>query len=1489
MASGPTHNHILSTEELYVCKQDGNATDCLSCDRTFDAVCSGIHISFSLLFSLVLLMLGCCTQLKHYSLKILVPYRGHNFKWIVTALLSFTLLCAVGEGVLTDLSVNSKTRPLMYVPQAAALLCSVISLVYYHHMEYWNRPKLAWLSLLYWTCAVSIEVVRLLNFVEEVRFDFTILKLNVIIICISIYTLLVLFDLYILWTKVFRYSNDKKEYTADFKKTNMFYLYNFNSLLSKSMFSTLNWLFVLGHKRPLEVTDLGCLPEDFSCKKIYRKFEDAYEAEKERANKLHKTPSLWRVYLKAYGSIIFISVFIKIVADTFMFIPPLAVGGIVSYATKIYYNEEHATAKECHMTVQEFFSNGFVLIVVMFLAVVIRGILVQYGGHMLDWVTIYSRTAIQAATYEKSLRLSTWMSSNGGMTTGQITNHMSVDAMALHWLSQSHLWLWAVPYQVFGLLALLYVKMGVSALIGSSLLIITFPVQLKLTNTISRLQDTLLKISDSRLKKIKELLQGMKLLKLYGWEEMFCSAIEVVREKQMKSTMKVGASMIAMRVTSDTSYFMIYHLSRSRCPNGGLYDEYTCFATTSTSSSRPNQNYTTSDNAGENYGTFTSDTSLNDSLDNRVPEHIALKITDGIFSWDHDGTVPTLRDINCEIHVGSLVMIIGLVGSGKSSLLSAILGEMSTIHGSVQFTREKSRVSYVPQKAWLQNATLRDNILFGQEFDLKRYNAVIEACALQPDIDILPAGDMTEIGERGINLSGGQKHRVSVARAIYSKTDVVMLDDPLAALDVHVGSHVLEKGIMDMLVREGRTVILVTHQLQNLNYANKVILMEGGRLSQEGDLNEIRARDPVLFATWQETIRVLTESEMESDTDDHFVSDTEKERVDLYQQISKIETRETKGSDGALIEEEERERGSVSWRVYLAYAKAIKYYRVILILLLSTAQAAALILSNFWLSAWSELGVDTANKTQDEFDEESSFYRRGYTILSLVFFALTVAVFTTLILSGISAAKRLHLALLRNIIHAPLRFFDTTPIGRILNRFSNDTQLIDQKLWTTWMSLLYTGFLCLSALVVNAIVTPVFMIAVVPLIVIYYIVQKYFVETSRELQRLESITRSPFLAHFSETLGGLPVIRAYRDERRFKKRLLETIDTNNVVQMYVLSSYRWLTVRLEILGGFVILLAGLGSLLSCILADLQPSLVGLAITFALSICGQLNWMVRMVAECEMAMNAVERVVHYSQIPIEEYRGVYSPPADWPNRGHIRFENVSVRYAPDLDPVLEDVSINITPGEKVGICGRTGSGKSSLTLALFRIIDTFKGRITIDGIDISHVSLLTLRSRLVIIPQDPVLFAGTIRFNLDPYCSKSDEELWEALEIAQLREVVASLDNKLDSYVSEDGDNFSVGQRQLFCLARAFLRNAKILIMDEATASVDMETDAILQNVISVAFAHRTVITIAHRIASIIDSDSVLVLSEGKVMEYGSPSTLQNQEGSAFASLLKKRL
>ncbi|XP_070558780.1 ATP-binding cassette sub-family C member 8-like isoform X1 [Ptychodera flava] len=694
-----------------------------------------------------------------------------------------------------------------------------------------------------------------------------------------------------------------------------------------------------------------------------------------------------------------------------------------------------------------------------------------------------------------------------------------------------------------------------------------------------------------------------------------------------------------------------------------------------------------------------------------------------------------------------------------------------------------------------------------------------------------------------------------------------------------------------MLVREGRTVILVTHQLQYLHLANKVVLMDDGKVGKEGNLKEIQLHDPDLFAAWQETLRVLSESDRDSESEDERVLSAEDERLELRQRVSSKETQEklsVNGSVGALIKKEERLTGSVSWRVYRTYAKAVKYPLVVLIFALLVTQVSFYAASNFWLSNWSEAGVEIGNKTQGELDEESRYYRIGYTALTLSFAGFVVALYAAEIMFSILAAKRIHLALLRSIIHAPMRFFDTTPIGRILNRFSYDTEVIDQKLWFAIMNVLDVAASSLAGLVVNAIVTPVFIAAVAPLSVVYFLIQKYSLATSRELQRLDNITRSPIFAHFTETLGGLPIIRAYRDEQRFRKRILQTIDSNATARLYFLGTYHWSAIRLDLVSSVVILISGLGSLISCVQGLIQPSWVGLALNYALVMCAELNWMLRMFAECETSMNALERVEHYTNIQPEEYRGTYTPSPGWPDKGNIRFEDVSVRYAADQEPVLKDINVDFKGGEKIGICGRTGSGKSSLTLALFRIIDTFKGRIIIDGIDISRVPLLTLRERLVIIPQDPVLFAGTIRFNLDPEYKKTDDEIWEALEVAQLKGIVAELDNRLDSDVSEEGDNFSVGQRQLFCLARAFLRNAKILVMDEATASIDVKTDAILQSVISTAFADRTVLTIAHRISTILDSDSVLVLSEGKVVEFGSPKKLQNQDGSEFASLVKKR-
>ncbi|XP_006824101.2 ATP-binding cassette sub-family C member 8-like [Saccoglossus kowalevskii] len=693
----------------------------------------------------------------------------------------------------------------------------------------------------------------------------------------------------------------------------------------------------------------------------------------------------------------------------------------------------------------------------------------------------------------------------------------------------------------------------------------------------------------------------------------------------------------------------------------------------------------------------------------------------------------------------------------------------------------------------------------------------------------------------------------------------------------------MENGIVEFLMEEERTVIVVTHHLQYLCHADQVVIMEDCTVARQGDLKEIRRHSPELYSDWQKSITVITESEA-SQSEGEDVNTERKHLLDVVKQMSN-QSVDGIQEDGLLIVKEERETGSVSLHMYLSYARAIKYPFVFLICILYITQTALHIVNNFWLSEWSEAGVNIDNKTEAQLEEELDYYLNGYAALSFGFAGFNLLTVAIIIICSLFAIRRMYIRLLRNIVHAPMRFFDTTPLGRILNRFSTDTQVIDQRLWKTTVQIIQASLPCISAIVVSAVVTPIFIGAVAPVIILYYFVQSYFLSSARELQRLDSITRSPIFEHFSETVGGLSTVRAFRHEAKFRQSFMHRMNKNNLAQLYLNYSHRWLGVNLEILGALVILISGLSSLISCELGQIEPSLVGLALTYSVSISGFLTWLVRAGADCEMYMNAVERVEYYSQVNTEQYQGVYNPPPDWPDKGDVILENVSVRYATGLDPVLRDVNVRFKAGEKVGICGRTGSGKSSLTLALYRIIDTFQGRILIDGVDISHVPLLTLRSRLAIIPQDPVLFQGTIRFNLDPEGSKTDDELWQALEIAQLKPVVSELHMTLDAQVTEEGENFSLGQRQLFCLARAFLRKARILVMDEATASIDIKTDKILQQVVANAFADMTVLTIAHRIATILDADSVLVLSDGSVEEYDTPSNLLANSDSAFVSLV----
>ncbi|XP_030855894.1 ABC transporter C family member 8 [Strongylocentrotus purpuratus] len=876
-----------------------------------------------------------------------------------------------------------------------------------------------------------------------------------------------------------------------------------------------------------------------------------------------------------------------------------------------------------------------------------------------------------------------------------------------------------------------------------------------------------------------------------------------------------------------------------------------------------------------------------------LPSNVAIRITNGSYTWDPDSTAPVIRNLNVDIPAGQLTVVIGTVGSGKSSMLQAIMGEMTTLSGNIEI-REDSKTAFSPQKAWLVNASLKENILFGTQNDKSKYQKVIEACALGPDIAMLPGGDHTEIGEKGINLSGGQKQRVSVARTMYSDRDIVILDDPLSALDMHVGAHLFENGILKILKKQKRTIILVTHQLQYLPEANKIIVMKDGQIALQGDPEEIAKADPSLCADWQRALHVFSESEAElSGAESEAVHE---ERLSLKKQIAKLQQsaglstesmqQEITGAEadkGRLIVKEDQETGSVDSRIYFYYFKSMNYWVTLGILVTVAARAGTQIGSNFLLADWSEISV-TTNDTE-EILEQTNYYITYYSVLSFMTILMRIFSIVFITVGAYLAAKSLHINMLDNIVSIPMRFFDTTPSGRFMNRLSFDTQMIDQRIIQSIRMFINTLSMVLSSLVVNIVVNIYFILFVIPTVITFIVLLAYYLTTSRELQRCESVTRSPIFAHFSETLGGLPTIRAFQDERRFFKIAQDRILVNNRVFLYLVTAQRWMAIRLDYLGALIVTVSSLSVLIGAFYLGIDASYVGLAISYSLEIALYLNRNVRAAADIELQMNAVERVQYYIEVPTEDYSGT-EPPEDWPTEGKIEVDNIHVRYSEELATVLKGISLSVPSQAKIGICGRTGSGKSSFTLALFRMIQTCQGRIVIDGIDIATVPLLSLRQRLSIIPQDAFLFTGTIRNNLDPTSGKADPDLWQALGIAQLKDVVHQLEGGLDYEVSEGGDNFSVGQRQLFCLARAFLRNSKIVIMDEATASIDHETDRILQDAVADIFQDRTVLTIAHRVGTILDSDTILTLRDGAVIEFDSPSVLLERDDSVFASLVK---
>ncbi|KAJ3036950.1 hypothetical protein HDV00_002198 [Rhizophlyctis rosea] len=882
-------------------------------------------------------------------------------------------------------------------------------------------------------------------------------------------------------------------------------------------------------------------------------------------------------------------------------------------------------------------------------------------------------------------------------------------------------------------------------------------------------------------------------------------------------------------------------------------------------------------------------------------------------------TTFTLPNITLNLPRGSLTAIIGPVGSGKTSLLSGLVGEMRRSSGSVTF---HGRVSYCAQQAWIQNATLKDNILFSSPFDHEKYLSVLKACALERDLKVLPGGDLTEIGERGITLSGGQKQRVNIARALYSDGDVVLFDDPLSAVDAHVGRWLFEKCICGAM--SDKTRVLVTHQLHFLTGVDYIIMLDGGQIVEEGTFEELMGRSGGKVRELMREYGAQQEKERE---EEEAVREEEEKALDREGREGRVGEESPVGAaekkeevvvkkDGELMVKEERETGGLSagllkdyvlmsggwWVLWFmmflmvfTQVSARRVESVYQIIFLSKKyinlnaifyhlnQVSRVITDN-WLTRWTSHSYTTISDPT---------YEGIWVGLGLVqIIAITIQSMLAAI-AGIWAAEAMHNRALESVFRAPLRFFDTTPLGRIINRFSTDIEQIATDLPEYIRMFLMYISMTAANFVYIATIFPAFIGPLIPAVAVFYWLQDYYRYTSRDLRRMMSIHLSPIVAQLSETLSGLGTIRAYAVESRLIARNVALLTKWAKPYYLGLMIQRWLSFRQEIMSSLLIWATAM--FVIGFREKLNPSQAGLCVAYSLQVTVMFTVCIKVFCDMEMCMNSCERLIYYVKgLEREKYEAVDSGAgskgdvirSSWPEKGNIDITNLVVRYRPGLPIVLNGISLSIRGGEKIGIVGRTGAGKSSIVGTLLRLVEPEQGSIVVDGVDVLKIGLKDLRSRVAIIPQEPVLFSGTVRSNLDPFKEYSDQQLWDVLDRSNLKKGVASSPQGLDSIVAENGENWSTGQRQLLCLARAMLRNAKVIILDEATASVDLETDEFIQTAIRRDFSTATILTIAHRLNTIADYDRVLVLDHGRVKEYDSPANLLTREGgSQFADMV----
>ncbi|KAB8256824.1 P-loop containing nucleoside triphosphate hydrolase protein [Aspergillus pseudonomiae] len=899
-----------------------------------------------------------------------------------------------------------------------------------------------------------------------------------------------------------------------------------------------------------------------------------------------------------------------------------------------------------------------------------------------------------------------------------------------------------------------------------------------------------------------------------------------------------------------------------------------------------------------------------------------------------------LRNLNLKFPPKGLSVIAGRTGSGKSLLLAAILGECDIIQGSIgvphapsleerqddRATRDNwiidTALAYVAQNPWMENATIRENILFGLPYNWRRYRKVLKASGLEKDLTILPDADMTDIGANGINLSGGQRWRVSFARALYSRAGILVMDDIFSALDAETGRHVYEHGLTGDLAQD-RTRILVTHHVGLcLPRTDYCVLLENGYMTHAGTVEQVRAAHG------------LTDFLQGLSAEMRDLQDKETARDASFRKRSSVGPPPPTESHTPrqFTQDEDRATGSIPMKVYTTYmTKGNSWLAWTFTMLMFASFMALLVGRSWWVSLWTSAKpmshtpetTTIWEETVDRFkavrvDDDLKFYLGVYIALSAAACVIGALRQFALTYASLQSSRQLFQDLLAVVLRAPMRWLDTVPLGRILNRFTSDIYTVDWRLAFDLGHFVYKALELAGIMVAGLLVSPILLVFACLLLLFCLYLSNSYLAGARELKRLESNSKSPVMELFDSSLTGLTTVRAFNKADVYIRNMYSKLDRHAQTVWNSWLFNRWLSFRMSIVGA--VFSTGAAALVVYV-PTIPAALAGFAITFALQYNYAVSMGLRFYAEMEMDMNATERVLEYSTIETED-QGGYEPPAAWPLRGRVEVEDLVVSYAPDLPPVLSGLSFNMQPNQRVGVVGRTGAGKSSLTLALFRFLEAREGRIIIDGLDISRMTLQALRSRLAIIPQDPVLFSGTVRSNLDPFHEYTDAELYNALERVHLLSFEDSITLASQSYhgsssgsdtaasnpmsptggpskpssfftslaspISEGGLNLSQGQRQLLCLARAIVAQPKIMILDEATSAVDMETDALIQRSIRSEFGRNesSLLVIAHRLSTIADFDRILVMDAGKAVEFGPPRELLEIEGGVFRNLVQ---